>query len=304
MKTIINLCLTFLLFNVCLAQKSDLSLNLEMGKSYTQEINSRSIITQEVSGQKIEIDMTNISSMSFLVKRLTDEGYDLEVKYDKIIMSVSTFGTTMEFNSEVRKDDDVFSAILSNLIDQPFEVTMTKKGRILELRNIDVLLEKVLAKFAEVPDMELAQYQSQLQNAFGEAAFRGSIEMFTAVYPNDSVKKGDKWNISTNLESGMTALVTSTYVLQDETPNYSLISGNSNLVTDTSAEIISSGITMSNDLKGTMSSEIKLDKKSGWIIEAIITQDLKGVSIVKPSEYIPEGMIIPVTISTKMTTKN
>ncbi|MBK7427824.1 MAG: hypothetical protein IPI60_12735 [Saprospiraceae bacterium] len=141
MKTIINLCIPFLLFTICQAQKSDLSLNLEIGKSYTQEINSRSSITQEVSGQKVEMEMSNISSMSFLVKRLIGEGYDLEVKYDKIIMSVSSSGTVMEFNSEVRKDDDVFSAILANLIDQPFELTMTKKAEYWSL-EISMLCSK------------------------------------------------------------------------------------------------------------------------------------------------------------------
>ncbi|MBK7427825.1 MAG: hypothetical protein IPI60_12740 [Saprospiraceae bacterium] len=166
------------------------------------------------------------------------------------------------------------------------------------------MLEKVLAKFAEVPDMELAQYQSQLKNAFGEAAFRGSIEMFTAVYPSDPVNKGDKWNISTNLESGMTTVVTSNYEFRDETSDYTLISGNSKLTTDKSAEIITGGFTMNFDLKGTMTSDIKLDKKSGWIIEAVINQEMKGVSIMNPNEYIPEGMINPISFSTKLTTRN
>lgn len=301
MKILFTLGIVLIMSNICYAQKIDLTLNLESGKLYKQQIETKSIISQEVDGQKIGMEISNISNMSFLVKKIQNENYELEVKYDMINMSIDNI---MQFSSETKNEHDIFSAILSELIGKPIEITMSRKGRIIAIKNIEDLFEKILEKFAEVPDIELAKFQTQLKDAFGEAAFRSSIELFTAIYPETSVQKGDKWNISTNLETGMSAMVTTNYEFQDQIPGYILIQGRSEIKSDKEADMESAGFIMNYDISGTMTSEIKMDKESGWIVEAIINQEMNGVSTIKPNELMLEGMIVPISITTSMTTKN
>ena len=61
---------------------------------------------------------------------------------------------------------------------------------------------------------------------------------------------------------------------------------------------------MKYDMSGSMSSEIKVDKETGWIIEATITQEITGDAYIKENPQIPEGMKIPMTMINEMTIRN
>ena len=54
------------------------------------------------------------------------------------------------------------------------------------------------------------------------------------------------------------------------------------------------------DLTGEMQSEIKVDKVTGWIIEANIRQDVKGDVYIKENSKIPGGMKIPMVMKNDM----
>ena len=55
------------------------------------------------------------------------------------------------------------------------------------------------------------------------------------------------------------------------------------------------------DMAGTMTSDIKIDKKTGWTMSAKISQSIKGNAYVKDNPQMPGGMTIPMTISNDMT---
>jgi hypothetical protein len=55
------------------------------------------------------------------------------------------------------------------------------------------------------------------------------------------------------------------------------------------------------DLTGAMTSDIKIDKKTGWTINAMINQSIKGTAYIKDNPQIPGGMTIPMTMNNEMT---
>lgn len=55
------------------------------------------------------------------------------------------------------------------------------------------------------------------------------------------------------------------------------------------------------DMSGTMISEIKVNRKSGWVIESKINQTLKGTSQIKDNPKMPGGITIPMTMINEMT---
>ena len=129
------------------------------------------------------------------------------------------------------------------------------------------------------------QIKAQIMNAYGEKAFKGNIEMSSAIFPDKRVRKGDKWTITTNLESGMSAVMTSEYTLADVTPTYSLIKGESVIETANKESYTkANGRPVRYNLKGSMISEIKVDPASGWTMEAKIDQDIRGDVYMKENE--------------------
>lgn len=305
MKTTITLFLVAIIWTCCQAQKTELGLNLEQGKTYEQLTNSKATIIQDVNGQKINMVMTIKGGTSYLVQAVNAEGYEMEVKYESLSMSMQMPQGTMEFSSEKKDPQDIFSLILAEMKNKPFQIKMTRKGKVKEVKNIESLFESVFSKFPQIPENQMAQVKAQLMKAYGEEAFKGNMEMVTAIYPDKPVDKGESWVINTKLESGMSADMTTTYTYSENNSDYYLIVGDSKIQTaDKDAYIESNGMPMKYDMAGNMSSEIKADKVSGWIMEAKIKQDIQGDVYIKGNPQMPDGMKIPMIMKNDMVFTN
>jgi len=305
MRTFFTLIFASIIMTSCQSQSTDLSLRLEKGKEYKQITNSKATIIQEVNGQKTNVVMTIAGTMTFFIKDVSESGYYMDTKFETLSMSMQMPQGSMNFSSEKNDPNDIFSTILGEMKNKTFEVEMSKTGKITEVKNVEALWGTAINQFEQLPEMQKEQIKAQITKAYGSEALKGNIEMVTAIYPDRPVNKGDKWTIKTKLESGMSANMTTNYEFTDLTSEYALIKGNSNIETaDKDAYIESNGMPMKYDLTGSMTSEIKVDKNSGWIIEAKINQEINGDAYIKENPQIPNGMKIPMTMINEMVIKN
>lgn len=178
---------------------------------------------------------------------------------------------------------------------------LLKNGKVKEVSGIEKLFSGIFEKFPQLPEAQKEQLKQQLDKAYGENAFKGNIEMVTAIFPDHPVEKGDKWKINTELESGMAIDMETNYEYQgNEGANY-LIRGESVLKTqDKDAYVEANGMPLKYDMEGVMTSDIRIDKESGWIVEAKINQEIKGDAHIKDNPQIPGGMTIPMTMVNEM----
>lgn len=305
MKNIFNLILLFIVFTSSQAQKSNLSLNLEEGKEYKQVSDSKSIITQDINGQQVKMIMTIKGKMLYKVISVNPSDYSMDVKYESLSMTMDMPQAKMEFSSEKNDKMDIFSTLLSKMVGKSFYVKIAKNGKVIEVKNIESMFESLLENYTDIPDSKLEQLKAQLNKAYGAEAFKGNIEMVTAIFPDNPVNKGDKWTIKTNLESGMSGIVTTEYELANLNSDYFMISGKSVIETeDKDAYVESNGMPMKYDMDGSMISEIKVDRETGWIIEANINQEIKGDAYIKENPQIPNGMKIPMIMKNEMEITN
>jgi len=302
MKRILNFVLAFILLTSCQAQKEKFELNLTKGEIYTQKMISNVSIIQTMNGQQINMNMSINGKMTYKVTDIQNSIYDMEVRYESLSMKMSLPNGVMEFSSEKNDEKDIFSTILGVMKNKPFLVKMTKAGKVNEVKNIESIFSNMFEKFPQLTDIQKQQIQSQLMQAYGEKAFKGNLEMCSAIFSDSPVSKGDKWIIKTKLESGMSANIETTYELKEVNDSYCLFSGASKIETaDKDAYIQSNGMPLKYDMSGTMSSEIKINRKSGWVIESKINQTIKGTAQVKDNPQMPGGMTIPMTMSNEMT---
>ncbi|MEN8120080.1 MAG: DUF6263 family protein [Bacteroidota bacterium] len=305
MRKFFNLILVSFILTSCQAQQTELKLNLEKGKEYKQIIDSKATIIQDFNGQKMNTEMTTKRSMSYLVKVVNENDYEMEVKYDSLSMSMQLPQGTMEYSSEKNDEQDIYSMIFAGMKNNPFQITMTKSGKITEIKNIELFFTSTFSKFSQIPESQMEQIKALLIKAYGEKSFKGDIESVTAIYPDKSAVKGESWEIKTKLETAMSADMTTTYKYAESNSNYNLIVGDSKITTaDKDAYLEINGMPLKFDLTGNRSSEIKVDKTSGWIIEAKINQDIQGDAYIKGNPQMPDGMKIPVVMKNDMTLTN
>lgn len=277
------------------AQKTELHLNLDNGKTYYQISETRSKVLQNINGQNIDMDMTVSGSTSYLVREVKSDVYEIEVMYKNLKMTIAVPQGTMSFDSD-KKDQDMVSGMLAEMINKPFQISLTKRGVVTSVRNIDQLFASALNKFPELPEAQRAQMKSQLAQAYGPKALKGNIEMITAIYPEKAVATGDDWEVKTLLESSLSLDITTKYKLAESNADYHLIKGQSKLVSNNAIDE-TNGMRMKSELAGTMVSEIKVDKTSGWIVHAKISQEVEGD--VYTSNGQPGGETIKVPMSIK-----
>lgn len=301
MQSIITSIFFFLTAISASAQKTELALNLKNGEIYSQVMVSNVTIDQDFNGQQINMKMGISGNMTYQVESVSKEKFHIKVAYKSLGMSITMPMQSMVFSSEKDDENDIFSLILSEMKDKPFDVIMSKSGKVLEVNNIENLFSSAFEKFEDLPEAQLAQIKSQLMKAYGEQAFKGNIEMATAIFPEEPVNKEDNWEVKTKLESGVPGSMTSTYTFKGETSEEYVITGVSNITTDDKeAYVENNGMKMKYDMAGDMNSEILVDKESGWIVKSEITQELKGDAYILENPQMPDGMKIPMSMNTEM----
>lgn len=103
----------------------------------------------------------------------------------------------------------------------------------------------------------------------------------------------------------MSAKMTTEYEFADLTSDYASIKGNTIIKTpDKESFIDVNGMPVKYDLQGSMISIIKVDKKTGWIIEATINQEINGDAYIKDNPKMLKGMKLSMTIKNESAIRN
>ena len=294
---------TILIFSTS-PKKADLGLNLKVGETYSQNYISKSTIIQTISGQEQSIKMEITGGMDFLVNENFGDRYSMSASYSSLIMKMDSPMGEMIFSSK-NESADMLSSIMKNVIGKEFNIEMSKDGAILNIENLDVIFDGMFESFPELPEVQKQQILAQLQQAYGEKAFKGNIEMITAIFPNKEVNVGDSWKNSVKLESGMSGYMNNTFTLIDINSEGIFIEGTSQIITENKdAYVEVNGMPTRYDLVGKMKTSYKLDPQSNWIVEGRIEQEISGDVQIKDNPNLPGGMSIPMIIKNDMTIGN
>ena len=301
MKQIYTLIASIFVLFAANAQSTELRLNLKKGREYRQSSEASMTIAQDLNGENMNIFMVIKGRMVFKVTAVHEKEYEMDVKYEQLSLSMQMAQGGVEFSSDQPDENDVFSRILAEMIGKSFQVTMTRTGKIKEVKKIDELFESIFKSFKELSAAEVKQFKAQLMKSYGEKSFRGSMEMVSAIYPDKPVSLGESWIVKTKLESGMMADVKTKYTFTANESDHHLIRGVSEIETlDKDSYIEVDGMPVRYDLKGEMHSEIKVNKSTGWIVDAKVVQHIYGSASLKDSPQIPGGMDIPMTIDSEV----
>lgn len=285
--------------------QTSLKLDLVQGKEYRQNSEVKMAITQNFGGQTMNIVATIKGKMIYLVKSVTPTTYDMDIRYESMSMEMQMPQATMKFDSENPAEGDMLSQVLATMINKPFQAQFSKSGKVISVKNIETLFATAFDKLPTVSEAQKEQIKNQLKQSYGEQAFASNLEMTLAIFPDKAVKVGEKWTVENKLKSGVTANISTTYQYVAEEGEFRKIHGDSKITAEENGEYVNSnGMDMKFNMNGTMISDIKVDKKTGWILEAKITQDIAGEAHVKGNEQMPDGISIPMTIKTEIVNTN
>ena len=285
----------------CCAEKEHLCLNLKKGATYTQKIYFTSLTIQTINGNENKTNLSYGMNLSFKVLSIQGNVYELEVRYVNMWTKMIAQNRLFEFSSEKHDKNDIFSTILNALTEKSFIVLMTRTGKVNQVKNLENMWIHLFERMPNLGEVERAQLKTQLSQSYGEKAFKGNIQMVTAIFPDSLVSIGDKWSVATQLEGGMAANIKAIYELKKVAGSNCIINGVAKIETANKDAYIksSNGMPMKLNLKGTVTSEIKIDRKTGWVLDSRVNQSMSGDVRVKDNPQLPGGLIIPMTMDSE-----
>jgi hypothetical protein len=286
--------------STCLAQKIDLRLNLEKGETYIQNLVSDLTMDQKAGNNVTHANNIISYKLAYKVIDIQDSVFDLEVHFENMSMKIILPNGSQEFSSEKNDNKkDIISSIFSMMKNKTFYVKMTKTGKIKEVGNIDTLFIDALYKFPNVSDAEKQKLQGQLTQNFGRSSFKGYMNIF----PEVPVGKGEKWTIMTQGEGKTGNMNETVYKLKEIGDSYYVLAGESKIKEAVNKTIQSNGISGNADVRSTgkMTSEIKINKTSGWIMSATMVMSFNVTALIKANSQTQKDIIIPMWVKNTIT---
>lgn len=297
MKRVLILIFVSLFFSSAIAQKEKIELNLIKGKTYNYNMNSSSSIFTTSNKQTIRTSSINNSKISCKVIDIHDSIYEMEVKYDTLFMTVNMNNIAMEFSSFKNNVNDVMSIILSEITNKPFTIKITKSGRIKEITHTDFLFTTLFDKLPQLNETKKKQIKTQMVNAYGENGSKANFDIIFSIFPGFPVSKGANWSAIKQVENEIKLKTVCDYTLIEVTDSYFHIIGESKIKPNSDDEITDySGMPSHVKMAGIKTYDIKIDKKSGWIISSAVGLTLKGTVSVIDGPSMPGGMEMQMNV--------
>jgi len=289
------------------AQKTKILLNLKLDSTYYLNQNSNLTITQEIPGHTQVITTLVGGLVAHKVTAIHDTVFEMAVQYESFLLKMEMAGTTlMAIDTKNNNSQNLMTRIMLGMLHKPIIMVITSKGKVLEVKNLENLYAGMFDRFPELTEAQKVQIKAQVEKSFGEKAFRNSLQDAFTVLPDAAVEVNDSWTSDTNLETVAVAKIKTNYTLKSINEQTYVIHGDALVTSAGKADFINSNNlpVRYNNMKGTYSVDVKLDKVTGWITELKTTKSVTGDMEIKDNPKIPGGMTFPMTIEGDITLSN
>ncbi len=286
----------FLFAGVNIIHAYRLNLNLVEGQTYYHNSRSRIVMEHLYYGEKINYEMTMTSKSSYYVRERRDDYYILEARIIFVEMQIGSSDNALIFGSNVDDPKDVFSRIIKKMIKQKLEIKIRRNGRIDEINNIDEMYSAAFDAMPELSKKKRKEIITLLESTFGEKVFIGNMEILTAIFPLGDVQLNDSWENKIGFDGDKYLAIDNLFTLKECYNDYAFIRGIAHVISRDNKEYKNvSGYKVKYNLTGTMTSNLRIDKLTGWIVDSEISQSFEGTATMRRN-----FLFSKITIPTKM----
>lgn len=262
------------------AQSVSLKATLTKGQQIEQVSKINALITQEMMGQTMEINMESNTTALVEVKDNVPDGYKVANTLKKMTMTMNVMGNEQKFDSD--KPEDLNGPIGNGVKDKlnvTKEYTINKEG--------------IVTSTPEGKAEEKADPNSVMSNMINGATTdekKGLAHSAFANLPAGGAKVGQSWTDSTS-EGGSKTI--NTYTLRSVQGNDGIVDVKSNL--SISQEMEQQGMQMQMSLTGNVTGEYNFDIKSG----IVTSRKLKTVA---SGQIDVMGQTVPLSLNSTVET--
>ena len=244
------------------AQKSiELKYNLKKGDKYKSTMTMSQDIDMEVQGQSMTITQKMDFEFDYTILDVKADSFDQQTIIKAIKMNQSVMGMDIVYDS---KDSSTYN---NSMVGTKISDEMNKL--------IDVAITTTVSNDGNVGKVDLGSI-----DADNDIAKNMKTSFSQAVYPDHKIKAGDTWTNDITTEGMAKMNMHMTYTLNKFTRKQAFI-GVVGTIDSPDA---------TTKLKGTLTGEMTVDRKTGWVVHSTFDQDFE-------MQMEQQGMSFPASIS-------
>ena len=257
----------------------DLNLNLEAGSSYICVMELNQNVAQTTGGYDQTLRQELLMSWRYDVIGSNENGeIDINLTYTRIKVKQDFGFQSSEYDSESPPDYiEPSMRGYGAVVGSELGVKMGKKGRIIELRGVDTMLDKMIEDL-DLPDSPAKNEMiASMRSQFGEDALRQALEQITGFYPESPVNIGDKWTSEKLVRTGFPMKIVDNYELRSRKDGVVNIDVSSEITSSPDSAGVQMGpVSIFYDIAGSHSGSIEVDESTGLPIRSEIDMSLSG----------------------------
>ena len=277
------------LFQINSHAQAVLKYELEVGDMFTVSQTAAQTITQDVPGAKQVLTNDIRATMTLEVLASTKGMITLEMRYVNFSLNMSSpqLGDLMSIDTETNTGEEVQLKIFKSLLNAPLIIKMEPTGKLFEMEGVDALLQQMAESSGDVDEATKQLMIDQLSKEWGPEQLSSSMEQMLYNYTDQKVAVNDTW--VTSFDGKLIA--ETTWKLSEQTITTNTIAGSATVsMNEQNAQA-------TLKLNGNQGTVLKTDAKTGMISEMVITQTMKGDTLVP---QLPDTAI-PTTMESKIT---
>jgi len=298
MKTFIST-IFLVLLGISLQAQSPvgLKLNLEKGKTYSVKSTTKQAIQQTANGQQFAIDVISNMVTSYKVLSQENDVMNIEFKFDTIATKISSPMFNKETNSAKAGSTDPIEMIMHKMSTYTIIAKISTAGKFIDFVNYGKYKDNVLFVLDSIPASKRDQAKTQADGVIKESAVRSLVEPLFSYLPETAVKTGDNWETSYFMVSSAVSLMAqNSYSLKGVENKTATITGKTEIESVPSND---PNAQMTQELKGTMTSEGTIDIPTGLILKNSSTGHITGNTTMKNNG---NEMKMPVVVDSQSET--
>ncbi len=283
----------------CLAktQSQGLSLHLKNEENLSQSVLNVEHLIVTANGETDSVVTKTSYRLMFKVVESRGEDYLLESCFKQMLLVNVTSEGTYEYKPEKASAYDLLSSIMAKIIDQPFSVRLSKRGKVIEIKELELVIRNAIMN---LPENMTSQFEEMFTRWYGSVVLSRNLEIMTLPLPLKTDHDSNNWTLSQHLTFIPNEEINVMYKITDFDADTYHIEGTGTMdkekhkfgSADSGAKAMS---------KASFSLSASYNKANGWFINGEVIEHVDGKlkisEIDEINGWIPFEMITKTTIS-------
>jgi hypothetical protein len=252
--------------------------NLKKGQTYPFQLVINMDQNMNSNGNNMRLQSSRTVVFDYFVEDVNNNQFTIKATFNKFAENSRMGNESIGYDTSLPKPTDQQVAdswvIYKAVTGEDFNLVMDNKGKVHSVTGLDKIINNVMSKIkSEFNAEEQKQIKEMLDYSLSREAIAAQFEESLNIFPDKSLKVGEKWEDSQNINEGPVkgqANVSRTFKEIKDGKAVIEVKGTQNVSSSQTDQ--NSGITMQIQNKATVNGSVSLDFETGWISKAKITK--------------------------------